>query len=128
MQRLLLLGADAEVKNEHGMTPIVFAANHGRASDVRFLVKHGANPNFVDSQGDTLLHHALHFRLQEMFEGEYDMPECQYDVVVALAIAGAPVDKPNHQGKVACTFTNENIPALQDVLRIVAHNRERLIA
>lgn len=128
MQKLLLLGADAEAKNEHGMTPIVFAANHGRAADVRFLVKHGANPNFVDTQGDTLLHHALHFRLQEMFEGEYDMPECQYDVVVALAIAGAPVDKANHQGKVACTFTNESIPALQDVLRILAHNRERLIA
>jgi ankyrin repeat protein len=127
-KKLVELGANVNAANEHGMIPLVFAANHGRVSDVRFLIKNGADVHFTDSNGDSLMHHALHFRLQEMFEGAYDMPECQYDVAVCLAIHNAPVDKPNHSGDPACKWMKEtDVPALENVLKILRHNSVTII-
>jgi hypothetical protein len=127
MRRLVELGADVNVANDHGMIPLVFAANHGRVADVRFLIKKGADVHFTDSNGDSLMHHALHFRLQEMFEGAYDMPECQFDVAVCLAVNGAPVDTPNHSGHRPCKWMHEtDIPAFESVMKILSHNSDAI--
>ena len=52
---LLRRGADPNVNDRYGRTPLVLAAAYGRADGVRLLLDHGANPNQKDNVGETPL-------------------------------------------------------------------------
>ena len=52
---LLRRGADPNVNDRYGKTPLVWAAGYGRADEVRLLLDHGANPNQKDNTGETPL-------------------------------------------------------------------------
>lgn len=49
-------GADVNVRDSDGCTPLSLAMNYYRMDIIALLFEHGANPNFQDKNGDTLLH------------------------------------------------------------------------
>lgn len=128
LQRLVAHGADVDAKNDQGLPAIVFVANHGSASDTRFLLKKGASVKFVDANGDSVLHHALHTRVSQLFEGEYDVPSVALDVTIVLVLHGVDVDHKNKDGETAWKYMAEGIPALPDLLHVIAHNKLPLLA
>ena len=48
---LLVNGADANARDEQGMTALHFAALYGRTEHIGLLLKHGGNVEFVDESG-----------------------------------------------------------------------------
>jgi hypothetical protein len=57
--RLIAMGADVNVRNESGQTPLMFATEKGYADMVQVLIQHGANPKLVNNQGESALTIAL---------------------------------------------------------------------
>lgn len=51
MQLLVEHGADVEIGNRHGHTPLMIAAYREKTPIVEYLLKVGANPNAVSSKG-----------------------------------------------------------------------------
>ena len=58
-QRLIAMGADVNVRNDAGQTPLMFAAEKGYADMVQVLLQNGANPKLANNQGDSALTIAL---------------------------------------------------------------------
>ena len=58
VELLLDKGADPNMKNPNGLTPLHRAAYHGKLDLVKMLLDNGAEPNRVDSDGRTPLHWA----------------------------------------------------------------------
>lgn len=55
----LRLGADANMRDDHGTAPLHVAATHGRLEIVKYLIREkGADPHIVDNNGFTPLHFA----------------------------------------------------------------------
>ena len=52
---LLVAGADIEIKDKRGMTPLLFAVARGNSSAVFNLLKHGADIHAQDNKGNTAL-------------------------------------------------------------------------
>ena len=73
------MGADLDTRNEHGMTPLHYAALIGEADCVRILVQAGADVNAKDTYGRRPLHFAA-------MSGE------EAECVRILVQAGADVD------------------------------------
>jgi len=57
--RLLAAGANPNVKDLDGRTPLHIAAEQSRADLVELLLRHGADPNARDADGETPLHKAV---------------------------------------------------------------------
>ena len=57
--RLIAMGADVNVRNEAGQTPLMFATEKGYADMVQVLIQNGANPKLVNNQGESALTIAL---------------------------------------------------------------------
>eukprot|EP00796_Vickermania_ingenoplastis_P004424 gene4424-3223_t len=119
---LLEHGADVNCETEHQQTPLCFAASHGRARDVRLLLKHNASLDLKDTNRDTLMHHALHYRMSKLFEGDYDIPEAQLDVAVILAISGVNPCAANNEQEEPTLFIHEDMPTLPKALSILYNN------
>jgi len=51
------LGTDVDTKNSNGQTPLMCAAEYGRAHVVAYLLKEGADPNARDIHDRTPLHY-----------------------------------------------------------------------
>eukprot|EP00435_Cladocopium_sp_Y103_P035426 s3103_g9.t1 len=47
-------GADVNVQDEDGWTPLMWAALHQSLDMVQLVIRHGANPNLVDERGEVL--------------------------------------------------------------------------
>jgi len=47
-------GADVNVHDEEGWTPLMWAALHQSLDMVQLVIRHGANPNLVDERGEVL--------------------------------------------------------------------------
>lgn len=56
---LLKHGADPNIQDEHGLTPLMRAVNYNHIENVKDLLKHGADPNIQDQHGLTPLMRAL---------------------------------------------------------------------
>ena len=57
--RLIAMGADVNVRNDAGQTPLMFAAEKGYADMVQVLIQHGANPKLANNQGESAMTIAL---------------------------------------------------------------------
>ena len=64
----LLPRANINARNEHGMTALMRAANHGRVEMVRALLEHGADPNLMRNDNFTALSLAAFFGHTEIVE------------------------------------------------------------
>lgn len=84
---LLAKGADPNIGNNHGVTPLMLAANLGFGDGVTLLVDHGAHLNDGDSTGETPLITAVH---------RHDLP-----IMRALLKAGADPDRADSSGRSA---------------------------
>lgn len=58
MQELLNNGTDANVRDNEGSTPLIYAAVNGYDSIVRMLIQHGAKINIKDNRGRSSLHYS----------------------------------------------------------------------
>jgi hypothetical protein len=57
--RLLAMGADINVRNETGQTPLMRAAAKGYADMVQVLIQNGANPRLENNRGESAMTIAL---------------------------------------------------------------------
>lgn len=57
--RLLAMGADINVRNEAGQTPLMRAAAKGYADMVQVLIQNGANPRLENNRGESAMTIAL---------------------------------------------------------------------
>ena len=57
--RLIAMGADVNVRNEAGETPLMCAAAKGYADMVQVLIQNGANPRLENNRGESALTIAL---------------------------------------------------------------------
>ena len=80
---LIDAGADVNVANNHGMTPLFLVSEVGQA---KLLVQHGARLDVTDAGGDTPLMHHL------------DSPD---EILVYLLKAGADVNAVGSGGETA---------------------------
>jgi len=62
IEALLSAGADVNIKGEFGHTPLMNAIINDHTGMIKLLLKHGANPNLIDSEGCTALMHAVGYR------------------------------------------------------------------
>ena len=51
LQILLKNGANPNIRNNHGKTPLQIAAKENDSESVRLLLKYGADPNIADKKG-----------------------------------------------------------------------------
>jgi hypothetical protein len=58
VQRLLVMGADINAKNKHGMTPLLGAVISNKEEMVTFLLTEGAAPAAVSEKGRTAIDYA----------------------------------------------------------------------
>lgn len=81
---LCVCGADANVRNRKGVTPIAAASHQGIVDIMQVLLRHGALVNAVNASGSTPLIQAAHFG--------------HYDAVSLLLANGANPDFANMKG------------------------------
>jgi ankyrin repeat protein len=102
---LLSRGADPNMKDALGNTPLMIAANNSGAGLIEILVKHGANVNLGNNSGETPLIRAVQLR--------------DLSMVRVLLAAGADPDQPDHiAGRSARDYAHldTRTPALAKVM------------
>lgn len=123
---LLEKGVDVDCLNNYKQTPLVFSVSHGRVRDVRLLLRNNADVNFRDLSNDTLLHHAFQYQMSKLFEGEYDVPESQFDIGVVLVLAGVNPEVVNVDGHLATHYMKKDVPTLPSVLKALSDHASKL--
>ncbi len=101
---LLAKGADPNIGNNHGVTPLMLAANLGFVEAVTLLVDRGARLNDSDATGETPLVTAVH---------RHDLP-----IMRALLKAGADPDRADNSGRSArdyAAFDGKESPLVAEI-------------
>jgi ankyrin repeat protein len=93
IEALLKGGADIDLPNPDGMTPIMMAIDNSNFEAARYLLDHGANPNTWDWWGRTPLYVVVNMR-SGPDSNPGPRPPASLDLVNALLNAGV---NPNHQ-------------------------------
>ena len=88
--RLIESGSDPRTSNDHGDTPLHFAARAGDQAIARFLLEAGADANARDRQGNSPLHEAAG-------AGDPAMVALLLDMGVAVDARGTDGSTPLHQ-------------------------------
>jgi len=94
IKKLLEEGADPNIRDGDGNTPLHFAASKGCAEVAKLLLRHGADPNAQDKNGETPLHVAA--------------SEGHVDVVRLLLEHGADPSIRNKDGKSPLDLAKES--------------------
>jgi len=56
------------IKDEHGNTPLIVAAQNNRKRTIKFLIAKGSDPNIQNKSGQTALHYAFSYRYFDLAE------------------------------------------------------------
>jgi hypothetical protein len=94
IKKLLEEGADPNIRDGDGNTPLHFTASKGCAEVARLLLRHGADPNAQDKTGETPLHVAAYWG--------------RVDVVRLLLEHGADPSIRNRDGKTPLDLAKES--------------------
>ncbi|KDQ07851.1 hypothetical protein BOTBODRAFT_82704, partial [Botryobasidium botryosum FD-172 SS1] len=102
---LLQSGADANIQDYHGYTPLHIAARCGSTPNVKALLQSGANPHIHDDGGRTALHAAT------------QKEDC-VDTVSVLLDAGADVNAKDHSsGRTPLHYASQRcLPSVTQLL------------
>lgn len=87
MQMLLAAGADVNLRNGKGQTPLIIAAS-SCAKAIPFLLERGADPKRVDKAGESALHEIVRLEAETMAP-----------LLEQLLAAGADIDHQNRYGQ-----------------------------
>ena len=87
---LLEKGANPNIKDENGLSPLIHATINGYENYVRDILKAGANPNFVDPKGSGALH--------------YSCQKGLLNIVSVLADSGANILLKDNEGMTCSTI------------------------
>ncbi len=87
VQLLLKYGADPNIRDNNGKTPLIHAAREGYPASVELLIEHGADPNIKDNNGDDAIRIAKYRDYREMVQylmahGAVDSGEPAYEETV----------------------------------------------
>lgn len=74
---------------------LVSAIKNGNKDFVYILIEAGADVNWLDGMGDTLLHHAVY---DSSSRNSYTIDENRLKIVKMLIYAGVDVNQPNYEG------------------------------
>jgi len=66
LKKLIALGADINLKNKHGITPLFLVLNRRKPEMAKGFIRHGADINLKNRYGVTPLDRALEFNLREV--------------------------------------------------------------
>jgi len=58
VKEYVILGADVNVRNGNGSTPLMYMVSRSKYNTVVFLLNKGASINTQENRGDTALHYA----------------------------------------------------------------------
>lgn len=111
---LLYNGADINIKDYYGNTPLLIAASYGKYRIVEFLLQNGADPNIQDNDGMTPLMYTL--------QVDYPIGTPNYDRYLRtthiLLSNRANVDYQNNDGMTALMMASQlgNIGAVNALL------------
>ncbi|XP_078323529.1 transient receptor potential cation channel subfamily V member 5-like isoform X4 [Crassostrea virginica] len=86
-----------------GEYPLSFAACLGQEECVRLLIAKGANPNFQDSNGNTVMH-MLVIHDRKYASKQIELEKCPQDMFNLLVDFGARLDIKNRQGLTPLTL------------------------
>jgi ankyrin repeat protein len=104
IRELILEGADINISDRLGETPLHYAAQHGNAYVAEVLITNGADVNAKNNAGETPLHCATFWGYQQMVE--------------LLIANGADITAKNSEGQTVMDIAAEqDYPGLSDVLR-----------
>jgi ankyrin repeat protein len=103
---LLKYGADPNIRDAAGKTPLMSAAVVGDETKARLLLEGGADPDLQDLAGRTALMHALSgaMQLQHSFVSIWS----KNAVARALVDAGADITTRDKRGRDAQTYAENN--------------------
>ena len=93
-EKLIEGGANVNVQNNEGDTPLHIAVMEGLLDIVKKLIAEGANVNAQNSAGDTPLHIAVKLK--------------NFTITRVLLLAGAETDKKNHKGDTPYSLASDN--------------------
>jgi ankyrin repeat protein len=108
VQMLLEKGADTNVKDRQGITPLMKASQLGWATSMRMLLEHGAKVNVKDADGRTPL--------------MFSMGNRGISAAAVLLDKGAEVNAKDSMGQTALMYALRN--AQQDPIRLYGQNRK----
>jgi len=112
IEALLKGGADIDLPNPDGMTPLMMAIDNAHYEVARYLLNQGANPNTWDWWGRTPLYVTVNMR-GGPDSNEGPRPPASLDLVRALLDAGV---NPNHQLNMLQPSRNGNSGRFKDDL------------
>ncbi len=79
VESLLAAGADPNIANNDGYTPLMAASYHWLKKEMKLLLEHGADPNAKDKRGHTALYYFMH-HVGDQFANESYM-EIKHDAI-----------------------------------------------
>ena len=95
-------GADLEIADENGNSPLMIAASFGCVETVKLLLKHGSNVNSENKKGDTAMHlAALSLKLFDLDDNRHKfdyLDKNEAKIVELLIDKGASPDRLNKEG------------------------------
>jgi len=101
---LLEHGADPNIQNKDGMTPLHFATERGSPEVVKLLLEHGADPNIQENKfGWTPLHYAV--------------SRCHVDVVRVLLDHGADLTIRDNKGMTPLDYGSDCEEIIEELRR-----------